>query len=311
MRRVIFLFLDGVGMGADDPTVNPLAADAYPTLRRLLEGAPPVLSTGRLSTAHAELVPTDARMGVPGRPQSATGQATLLTGVNASLKLGEHYGPRPDDRVRSVLDQGTVFSHLNQSGLCTRFLNAYPQRYFDAVARGKRLLSVIPYAVLHSGQALPTQDDLVAGRALSADFTGEGWRTKLGYTDTPVCTASEAGNALWRLSEGVHFSFFEHWLTDVLGHEQSVERAVENFIRFDQVLSGLLDVADLENTLVIIASDHGNVEECSHSRHTENPTLTLLIGAGRHEFANSLTDLAGFAPAISEWLAIPRPPWLS
>ncbi len=44
-RRVIFLFLDGVGIGDDDPAANPLAARdfaaVYPTLARLLGGALP------------------------------------------------------------------------------------------------------------------------------------------------------------------------------------------------------------------------------------------------------------------------------
>ncbi|MCB0133540.1 MAG: hypothetical protein KDD75_00330, partial [Caldilineaceae bacterium] len=86
-KRVIVLFLDGVGLGPDDPFVNPLAVDAYPALRELLEGHRPVADTGRLSTAAAELVPTDANLGVAGRPQSATGQAAIVTGINAAQRL--------------------------------------------------------------------------------------------------------------------------------------------------------------------------------------------------------------------------------
>lgn len=103
-KRVFLLFLDGVGFGENDPAINPLAADEYPTLHALLDGHRPVAATGRLSTAAAELIPTDATLGIPGRPQSATGQAAIVTGINAAARLGEHYGPRPDARVRAVLD---------------------------------------------------------------------------------------------------------------------------------------------------------------------------------------------------------------
>ena len=72
-RRAILLFLDGVGLGPDDPAINPLAVNAYPVLRHLLDGRRPVAATGRLATSHADLIPTDAQLGVPGRPQSATG----------------------------------------------------------------------------------------------------------------------------------------------------------------------------------------------------------------------------------------------
>ena len=64
-RRVILLFLDGVGLGSDDPAINPLAQPVYPTLHRLLDGKLPVAATGRLSTAVAELIPTDAQMAYP------------------------------------------------------------------------------------------------------------------------------------------------------------------------------------------------------------------------------------------------------
>ena len=82
-RRVIFLFLDGVGLGNDDPDTNPLARAHLPTLHDLLDGAPLTAASGQVSTTQATLTPLDARLGVPGRPQSATGQAALLTGRNA------------------------------------------------------------------------------------------------------------------------------------------------------------------------------------------------------------------------------------
>src|SRR5690606_26661899 len=123
-----------------------------------------------------------------------------------------------DKRVRAVLDEGSIFRRLHAQGLQTCFVNAYPQRYFAAIESGKRLLSAVPYAATVGGQALMTADDLRAGRALAADFTNAGWRSELGYTDTPVYTPSEAGQRLWQIAQEYDFLFFEHWYTDVLGH---------------------------------------------------------------------------------------------
>ncbi|MCL4832271.1 MAG: hypothetical protein KJZ86_07505, partial [Caldilineaceae bacterium] len=131
MRRVLFLFLDGVGLGSDDPAINPLARAALPTLRGLIGGRPLTGSTGRYSNGLAHLLPTDAQMGISGRPQSATGQTAILTGVNAPARLGEHYGPKPNQRVRDILDEASLFARLNRQGLPSYFCNAYPQRYFD------------------------------------------------------------------------------------------------------------------------------------------------------------------------------------
>lgn len=306
-RRVILLFLDGVGLGDDDPTVNPLAVDAYPTLAALLEGRRPVAATGRLSTADAELIPTDANLGVAGRPQSATGQAAILTGVNAPQRLGEHYGPRPDDRVRAVLDEGGLFQRLKIAGRSAYFCNAYPQGYFDAVQRGKRLLSAVPYAAAMAGQRLLDYDDLRQARALSADFTGEGWRSELGYADAPVYTPQEAGRILWQLSLPHDFVFFEVWMTDVLGHARNRVGAVAFLARFDGFLAGLLGAADLTQTLIIVTSDHGNIEDCRHGKHTTNPALTLLLGADRQRYAAQIRALTDFAPVIMAFLATPAP----
>ena len=282
--------------------MNPLAVDAYPTLRYLLDGRLPVAATGRLSTAHAELIPTDAQLGIRGRPQSATGQAAILTGINAPQRLGEHYGPRPDARVRAILDEGSLFRRLNNSNLPTYFCNAYPERYFAAVQRGKRLLSAVPYAATVGGLRLLDHTDLQAGRALAADFTNQGWRDELGYADAPLYTPEAAGRQLWEIGQPYAFIFFEHWRTDVLGHGQNLAAAVENFQRFDGFLAGLLSAANLAETLIIVSSDHGNVEDCSHGKHTENPVLTLLLGTQRQHFAQRIYALTDFALVIEEFL---------
>ena len=305
-RRVLLLFLDGVGFGADAPASNPLAVDAYPGLRSLLGGRRPVAATGRLSTADAELIPTDATLGIRGRPQSATGQAAIVTGINAPARLGEHYGPRPDARVRAILEEGSIFRRLAEAGRQPYFCNAYPQRYFDAVARGRRLLSAIPYAAKVGGQELLTHEDLIAGRALSADFTNQGWRDELGYCDAPVYTPQEGGRMLWQMSQPYDFVFFEHWQTDVLGHAQDLAAAVQLFQRFDGFLMGLLAAADLEHTLIIVTSDHGNIEDCSHGKHTTNPALTLVLGVDRRRYGERIADLTDFSPVICDFLEIEK-----
>jgi hypothetical protein len=303
VRRIIFIFLDGVGLGEKSATTNPLVAGSYPTLHSLLAGAPLVAATGRLSTAHAELVPTDAHMGLAGRPQSATGQAAIVTGINAPQRLGEHYGPRPDARVRTVIDEGNLFRRVQAMGKRFFFCNAYPHGYFAAVKRGKRLLSAIPYAVTTAGQPLLDAEALRAGQAIAADFTNRSWRDHLGYADVPVYTPSEGGALTWQLAQECDLLFFEHWYSDELGHRQDLMGAVANFTTFDGFLGGLLDAAKLEETLVIVASDHGNMEDCSHGKHTENPALTLVLGAARKSVAARIQALTDFAPVMLDFLA--------
>ena len=178
--RILFLFLDGVGLGADDPQSNPFVEAKLPFLTELLGGrrltASVLKDSKQLVTAHATLLALDACLGVAGMPQSATGQATLLTGVNIPQAIGEHYGPKPTPAIASHLRNGNLFSRLAQKGKQTSLLNAYPPGYFAGIDSGKRIYSAIPLAITSAGLALLTEADLRAGEALAADFTGAGWR---------------------------------------------------------------------------------------------------------------------------------------
>ena len=49
-----------------------------------------------MKAKQVSLLALDAGLGVEGLPQSATGQAVLLTGVNIPAELGYHYGPKPN-----------------------------------------------------------------------------------------------------------------------------------------------------------------------------------------------------------------------
>lgn len=299
MKHILFIFLDGVGLGAPDVATNPLAAAEIPELTALLGGRKPLAGVPRLESERALFIPTDAGLGVAGLPQSATGQATILTGRNVPRELGKHWGPKPNAEVAAILREGNVFSRLTERGLRAGLLNAYPQRYFDAIASGHRGYSAIPLAVTAAGLPLLNADDLRAGRALSADFTGEGWPE----TGAPVYSLAEAGRRLAELATGYHFAFYEHWLTDYMGHRGSLDEGRAVIERIDGVLGGLLAAWNDAAGLIVITSDHGNLEDLSHKHHTHNPVPTLIIGDARREFGEGLVDLSGFVGAIERYLA--------
>jgi bisphosphoglycerate-independent phosphoglycerate mutase (AlkP superfamily) len=159
------------------------------------------------------------------------------------------------------------------------FLNAYPPRYFDAIASGRRIYSAIPLAVTSAGIPLKTANDLRAGKAIAADLTADGWHTHLSLTDIPRLSPQEAGKRLASLAEGSHFSFFEYWLSDYAGHSQDFRAAMSLLETIDQALGGLLENWDDHGGLILLTSDHGNLEDLSTRRHTSNPVPGLLIGA--------------------------------
>jgi hypothetical protein len=290
--------MDGVGLGPADPAVNPFVTARTPQLTSLLGPQWYLSGRGPITTGRASLVPTDATLGVPGRPQSATGQATILTGRNVPQLVGEHYGPKPNPAVAEIIGQNNLFREVVGAGGTAALLTPYPQGYFDGIDSGRRLFSSVPLAATSAGLALMTADDLRAGRAVSPDFTGRGWRDFLGYGDIPLLTAAEAGRQIARIALGYTFSFFEHWPTDRTGHRGRLEEAVEHVELVDQAIGGLLDGWNDAAGLLIITSDHGNIEEKDHRQHTNNPVPTILVGERHRELAGEIHTLADIAGVV-------------
>jgi 2,3-bisphosphoglycerate-independent phosphoglycerate mutase len=303
--RILFLFLDGIGLGAEDAAVNPFSTARMPVLASLLEGGRLVAACAPFQGRRADLLKLDAGLGVAGLPQSATGQAVLLTGQNIPAQVGYHYGPKPNPEIARFLEDGGLFGRVARAGKRAALLNAYPSAYFDGISSGRRLYSAIPLAVSNASLPFFTEADLLAGQAISADFTAAGWRERLRRPDTPLLTPAQAGRRLANLAQQFDFSFFEYWMSDYAGHQQDMPAALALLEQFDEVLGGLLADWNMDNDLILLTSDHGNLEDLSTRRHTLNSVPLLLIGPApaRQDFvdAMNLTQVAG---KISRLLAL-------
>jgi hypothetical protein len=307
MPRLLFLFLDGVGLGLEDPARNPFAAAEMPALQGLLGGRKLVLPAAPFAGQWATLLALDPCLGVNGAPQSASGQAAILTGRNVPAEIGEHYGPKPNPAVAAILRQDSLFHRVLARGGTAALLNAYPPRYFHAIETGHRLYSAIPLAAAAAGLPLMTAEDLQAGRGFSADFTGEGWAAQPGFPPAPVMSPSDAGHALARESARYDLAWFDYWLTDYAGHRGSLATAVDLLQGFDAILGGLVEASRGREDLIFLTSDHGNLEDLEARGHTRNPVPALLIGPEklRETFAAGLHDLTHIASAVMRLLFPP------
>ena len=77
----------------------------------------------RLFEKHAK--PIDACLGVEGLPQSATGQATMFTGVNCPKTVGKHCEGFPTPVIRKIIGDGNIFTELKKRGKKVKFADAY------------------------------------------------------------------------------------------------------------------------------------------------------------------------------------------
>jgi 2,3-bisphosphoglycerate-independent phosphoglycerate mutase len=299
-RRVLFVFLDGIGIGPADPEVNAFARAELPNLRGLLGGRVPVQADlgaeGRIEGARAVLVAADATLGVPGRPQSGTGQTSLLTGRNAAALFGRHFGSWVPTALRELLARENLLSRAVRAGRGAAFANAHPPHIGLERRPAAPLLAAAAAGLLTRASA-----ELAAGRAVASSITNERWRDALGDHIIPEVSAAAAGRTLARLSAGAELTLFAHYDTDFVGHRGSLAQAVAALERVDAFLGGVLEALP-PDALLLVASDHGNLEDAS-AGHTLNPVPVIAVGPGRHLVADrvrSLTDVAGAVADLLE-----------
>ena len=299
-KSVVIVFLDGVGLADADPEVNPFMHVEMSTTQALL--GIPHLTREAAGTVNnqAALLGLDAVLGVPGLPQSGTGQTTILTGQNAAAVLGEHYGPYPNQTLRDMLIQDSIFKTLLDEGQPVAYANAYPNQYLDRLNRGKGRLSANTYAAHAAGLKLRSREDLRQGRAVSALFTNDFWPET--GVKLPSLTAYQAGEQLAALAQDYTLTFFEFWYSDHLGHKMKREESLNILGMLDNFLAGILAGLDLNHSLLLVVSDHGNFEDWTTKKHTKNPSLTLLVGKAVHQFVPQLQTLIDVKPAVLSYL---------
>jgi 2,3-bisphosphoglycerate-independent phosphoglycerate mutase len=288
---VLLFFIDGLGIGARGP-FNPLDGleDAAP-LAIFKDEEPEIIFKGVLAR-------TDARLGVEGRPQSASGQTTILTGVNAPATLGYHKQGFPNQALLEIIRERSIFLQLKRAGIAPNtFANAYTSRFFES---RPRWVSATTAAVEAAGMRFHNLDDLVMGRAVFQDFTNE-MLIERGL-EIQRRTPEQAGETLASIAAEHRFTLYEYFITDKVGHLQDMQAARVVLGGLSRFIRTLLARLDLERTTVLLTSDHGNIEDLSSRNHTLNPVPTLAWGKHRERVAGRVRTLADITPAIVEVL---------
>ena len=304
--RVLMIFIDGLGMGEDDAATNPVAAADLPTFRRLLGEKALLKAGGRTLGEDAILVPTKTDLGIPGLPQSATGQTTILTGVNGSQALGRHLSAYPTKTLKEIIAKKSIFKQLTDIGLSATSANAYSKEYFElaSAAKGKWRYTASTLSVMAAGLPFHMLEDIERGKAVFMDITNKLLLTRPGVpSEIRVIPPQVAGERLAHLGDEHDFTFYEYFLTDIYGHKRDWEGALEALHNIDGLLEGVLRKVDLKETLVLITSDHGNVEDLGIKPHTNNDVPTILVGRGKEEMSARIHSLEDITPALVSFLS--------
>jgi 2,3-bisphosphoglycerate-independent phosphoglycerate mutase len=293
MSSVLLIFVDGLGIGTRGAH-NPLAllGDEASPLAVFIDEEPALPFDG-------VLVRTDSCLGVEGRPQSASGQTTILTGVNAPATLGYHKQGFPNETLRAIINEHSIFLQLRRAGVEeVTFANAYTPRFFHT---RPRWVSATTTAVEAAGLPFRTLEDLRAGRAVYQDFTNQ-LVIDAGFDVAPRAP-EEAAGVLAKIVSQNRFTLYEYFITDRVGHAQDEAAALTVLSRLARFVRAVLSRVDLNSTTVILTSDHGNVEDLSIRNHTRNAVPTLAWGVERVRVRTSVRDLADITPTILQILS--------
>lgn len=289
-KRVLLLFVDGFGIGTEEKSMfNPIENGNLPRLQALLKKGSPVA--------------TDATLGVPGIPQSASGQTTILTGRNAPKVIGKHLNGFPDSELRKIIIKDNIFMRLRKLGLKVTNANAYNKKFLSGlegnIEKAKEM-SVSTVATLSAGLRLRTEEDLSNQNAVYQDLTNhiirEKWKAKV-----PIRTPLEASKILSEIMQDHNFTFFEYFQTDLAGHRKDFENAYRVLEELDQFIGGVLDSFPMEDSLFVFISDHGNIEDLSTPYHTMNKVPMIALGNGAEEFRLNVKTIQDITPGIEKF----------
>ena len=296
--QFIFLFLDGVGLGKAQAT-NPLAAiAAMPFLTQLLGG--PLLAGQTVYQPELLFQPIDATLGVPGLPQSATGQTALFTGCNAPAFMGRHLSAFANGSLRTLIEGHGMFKQALKWGCSVTHANLYSPAYFEAIAKRRRRYSVGTLLALTAGVPFRMGGEGDRQMAISWDITGEYVNQRGG--NVPPMTPAAAGQRLATIGSQHHLTLFECYLPDYAGHSQDKAQITQVLRLVDAFIASVVTHLQPHVNLVI-SSDHGNIEDLSHPHHTDNPVPLIVIGPQAIAF-QSVQDITGITPKIVELLQV-------
>ncbi len=298
MSKVIFIFLDGVGLGEDSPD-NPFVTSNLGILSKLC--GKQLIKGIEVKETNLYITGVDACCGVEGLPQSATGQTALFTGINASKSIGCHVSAYPTKPLRKIIKEHSIFKQLSDLGMTSTFANAYGTQYHDLIKSKSRRHSASTLCVMAGGIKFRIENDLLKENAvfwdISHEVSKESFGSNYSYREPVI-----AGNIIASISETHDFVMYETFLPDLVGHGKrttlKAKRLIEEILA--PFLDGIINHISIDTTLVI-CSDHGNIEDISTKRHTRNPVPLIAYGKGSKKFHNA-KSIVDVTPCIIDVL---------
>ncbi len=294
---MIYVFIDGIGLGLSDKSINPFSCFSS-NFFSCLGGTPSFQPEG-------ELIETNAQMGYPGLPQSATGQTALFTGYNSLDIVKRHITGLPTYSLRPYIKHASIVKKFIDADLKATVINAYSDPYLARIRerRGERLMSATSLMQQYSNLPFFTMKDYYDDKALYMDITN--WFLRQQGHNLPLITPQATGRKLVQLAKNYDLIIYEYFFTDRVGHKASMAGAKRIIRHIDGLLEGIWEEMDTTKQSFVLSSDHGNLEDLSHTHHTNYFVPTIIHGLHKDAFTNNIKFLYDIPRKIMELYGIP------
>lgn len=158
--------------------------------------------------------------------------------------------------------------------------------------------NIFVHAARKAGMRLRNYDDVRRGQALTSTMTNqlesEFNLSFFGEPALPILTPEAAAQVLGDLLEAHDFVFYKYQMADLVSHTGQLHLARETLTIIERFLQAILDRVDQKNTIVVVTSDHGHLEQVGFSRgHPKTKVPTWCFGALPDQAAAMLSKPEG------------------
>ncbi len=190
-------------------------------------------------------------------------------------------------------DRKAVEAALRFDGRPVRLKGPDKYGFAELFTLGEINQNIFVHAAREAGVPLRTWDDVRRGRALTGTMTHElearfNWEA-LGQPPLPARSPAEAARILADLAGRHDFTFYKYQMADLVSHTGRVELARAVFQTIEDFVGEVLNRIDPAETVVIITSDHGHLEQVAFAHgHPRSKVPTWYFGPDAEEQAGRL-----------------------
>jgi hypothetical protein len=189
------------------------------------------------------------------------------------------------------LDREAVEESWRFRGAPVRLKGKDKHGFAELFTLGEINQNIFVYAARQAGVKLPAWDDVRGGDALTSSLTHE-LEADFGFcglAPLPVYSVPDAAAVLVRLVKEHDFTFYKYQIPDLVSHTGRVELARQVFATIEDLVEAVLRSIDPADTIVIVTSDHGHLEQLTTSHaHPKTKVPTWYFGPEPRDCADRL-----------------------